>query len=331
MTQAKVSLSFGQKSVGLPQHEVGVEAVTTGQEEVSHCRSGGAEESVRLAVRGGSASTVALDEAEGDSDVTHEPDLSETNPCLRTVVHSGLEPISPVPVVKEARSPGLTPSSECTIGLQSPAVLEGPAAGTLQRRRLLMAFSHPAVCIDGAEDSQPKVRTLSSSTGAGVEEVQRWGLASSPPHDLRQQAAQPTIAIDQMHQAPRARLRAELPRTPQACGEATHPLTASARHGAVFQMGQADNVQRMRLCAELPGGQPVHTNAGAATAATVAAVARNSRWARLATLTGQIEWSSAGVLTARRPGMESLAMICSFLRWIVNLSATDNAAQFRII
>jgi len=241
MTQAKV-LGTGQKPVGLlPGHEVGAAAVTS-LDAVFHCRGGGAEEPGRVAVRGGSASTVALDEAEGDSDVTQEPALSETNQCLQTAVHSGLEPISPVPVVKEARTPGLTPSSGCTIGLQSPA-LEGPAAGTLQRRRLLMAFSHPAVCNDEKEIAQPK-------------------------------AAHPTKVIDQTHQAPRVRLRAELPRSPQACGEAYHPLTASARHAAASQMGHAENAQRMRLCAELPVGQPVYSNASAtAAAATVAAAA----------------------------------------------------------
>jgi len=136
-----------------------------------------------------------------------------------------------------------------------------------------MAFSHPAVCNDEREDSQSKARAVLSSTGPGVEEVQLLGSASPPPHGLGQKAVHPTIAIDQMHQAPRVRLRAELPRPPQVCGEAGHPLTSSARHAVAFQMGHAENVQRMRLCAELPSGQPVHSNPPAAAAAAEAAAA----------------------------------------------------------
>lgn len=134
-----------------------------------------------------------------------------------------------------------------------------------------MAFSHPAVCNDERGDSQSRASAVLPSTGAGVEEVQRLGFASSPPRDLGPRAAaHPTIAIDQMHQAPRVRLRAELPRTPQACGEAAHPLTASARNAAVFQMGHAEHVQQMRLCAELPCGQPMRTNAAAVATAAAA-------------------------------------------------------------
>lgn len=103
----------------------------------------------RRAVHGGSASTVALDEAqEGDSDVTQEPELSATSLWPHKATHSGLDPISPVPVVMEVRSPGFTPPSACeTPGSMSPgAAQESTGVGAFQRRRLLMAFSHPAVC-----------------------------------------------------------------------------------------------------------------------------------------------------------------------------------------